>query len=128
MAAHLEIIKALRAKMPKRVHLMFATFSVCSAKYAKTDSGTRKPLPVPECHICLGYGTGILNRGCDLEIHNAGICQMNSDFAGFAVTATVPDCHPATRIKHQRNALARFKPLGLNQPGCLPSALGCQIL
>ena len=50
--------KAMSAIMPKLLSPMLARLSLRCANCAKTDSGTRKPLPVPESHIPLGYGTG----------------------------------------------------------------------
>jgi len=48
----------VRAIMPKSVSPMIAGLSSICANSARIDYGTHKPLPVPKCHIPLGYGIG----------------------------------------------------------------------
>lgn len=77
MATCFDEMKANRAIMPKRLSPMFARLSLHRAKCAIIDSGTRKPLSVPECQNTIDSGTGtaawILRQAKRLAITLASI-------------------------------------------------------
>jgi hypothetical protein len=57
------------AKMPELFPPMFTSLLCVTARIARIDSGSRKPLPTANCHNPLGCGSGSSGKEKGSNLH-----------------------------------------------------------